>query len=291
MHFPFLFILILFCGTTAQGAIVKLYYHPWEEDHPAAVVDADHAFLQSVRPAPNEADRARGWWVLERYGKYRGYVDISQIGKDLKPKIGAPIYQKPDTQSKVLTTVAEQDNAQVLWTGEFWEIEFDKSLLLYCKPPLPERTLSAPADPPSPPAQVQAELTALPTPAPSPATNSNSLSTPFVAPPQRPSGFSAPTRPGSPGVTQGGVTAKSLSLDFQGTLRTAEKINLLMDPPFPYELVDQNGQAIAYLDFSEMLHSAPIDSFLNKPVIVHGRKSSRLARHRLVILVQSIRQR
>ncbi|MDX2111711.1 MAG: hypothetical protein SFY80_15875 [Verrucomicrobiota bacterium] len=266
-------------GTLPAAAVVNLYYTPSPELPPAVIVDDDNPLLGNAIPATDAAARAAGWSTVERPGKYRGFVDVMQIDKSLSVKVGAPVYLKADDSSLVITTIKEGDNTQVLWQGDFWEVQFEKTMTLYVKPP----TQAAPVLIPAAAGAGAASTSAIKAPV-------NATRTTPLPPPLRPAGVQPPTRPNQAAVPSG-TPAEGLAMDFIGVLQRARPIALVMDPPFPHELIGPDGERVAYVDFSQALISQPLDTYLGKRVTIYGNRSTIKDGDKLVIKAHNIRMR
>lgn len=192
----------------------------------------------SEQPAPTDkvAAAPAGWTAVEVSGPFEGYVKNKDLTKQLDVIPGASIYVGPKDGSGVLATFAKGDKAEITGLHGGWtQIRLDKTLIGYIQAPAP----------------AVAALPAAPMPAPA-AANAQP-----VGPAAAPSDSSS---------VEGGGSVSKL---FEGTLATTRSL-LSPKRPFDWQLVDPDGNRIAYVDLSRLLLTDQIENYAGHQVVVLG---------------------
>lgn len=281
-------LLLTALGVSAQQ--VTLHLQPDAQSKVITHVDLADPRLEAGDRVLSESRAQEGWHWGEFVGSFVGYVENSQMGKDLTALEGTLVYALPDLGSSVLTTLEATDAIEVLDTGAWWEISFSKPIPVYFIPPQPEAppVLEPVAEPVEPlPAEPAAE--ALPTtretaplvqpeavgavdnppvplqspgrPAEAPAARSpaeGSVETPVEAIPQQP-------------VLRGPPPADDITRRLSGRLEQSPKRLFVFNPDYPFMLVDADGQRLAWVDFAGATLSTNPARLLGKRVTITGR--------------------
>lgn len=214
----------------------------------------------------DEESARQGWFWAEFRGRFTGYVALEDVGKGLRVLPGAVIRQEPDPSASVLTVVGENDSVEVLWAEEWAQVEFEKAVPVYfqdTRAPLPL------ADSGTSPAAIEDA-------APSAVGSAES-------------GGPAAETPGRDDET--GQNEGPIHRYFEGVLQRASGGILSFGrAPYEYELVDSQGNRIAYLETSRLLTTRPLINFEEQDVILFG-TPRRDDKGRLVVEVRNLRER
>lgn len=268
-------ILSLFLGLALPlSAEVAVYLEPSANGQPVFTVPDNDPLVRNASKVTDPALANEGWYTANLRGRYRGYVESLNIAKSLEPSTGAAVHLRPDAESPVITTAEMGDVFKPLWTGDWWEFEFEKTLAVFFKAP--------PPPPPATPTIVAP--VAIPTAVPTAGTPT----------PTRPRNALPPTRPGT--QSQHNVAAppkeaaRDIDLEFTGTLARARAL-LLIQPPYPYILIGPDDSRLAYIDVSNCILAEPLEKHIGKPVIVYGKKQNIKDGAEFVIVARTIRSR
>lgn len=279
--FPLLLgILTLGCHLPLAGdSRVPFYLQPVVSARPAGEIKADDPLLAAAQPLDGQPAGSEPWYWVERPGTYSGFVENTRIGKNLRVRPGTVVRLRPDRESPVLTTVEEGDPTEVLWTGDWWEIQFTKAVPVYFQQP----AVPAVVAPLPPPAQMSAE-----SPPPAPAAVRPEASPRASAPPPPP----PPPVESRPAVVPpvGTGSGERLSVDVEGYFRRSSP-RLLVPAPQPYELVNVDGERLAYVDIGPMVGPWPVSDFLDTWVVVHGTKERSPRLGDVILRARTIRPR
>jgi hypothetical protein len=200
-----------------------------------------------------------GWIAVDLPGPFVGYVRNSNFTKDLAVRPGSAIRLEPKEGAGALTTAAKDDKIEIIGLyGNWTQVRLSRSLVGYVEvgPPTPAAPETAASEPASEPA-----LPPLPTPSAAP-------------------GAPAPASAASAGNAP---LPRYLEGKFTSSRRLFE-----LHPPYPWELVDDSGARIAYLDLHRLLLTAPMSEYEGRDVIVYGPVHTLPGGSKLVIEVQSL---
>jgi hypothetical protein len=201
-------------------------------------------------PAGDSAMAPPGWMAVDLPGPFEAYVLDQDFTKGLDVKPGSSIYLEPKSGAGVLATAAKGDKIEIIGLyGKWTQVRLEKHLVGYVN-----------LAPPSAPAPVDL-ATAPAAPAP--------LAEPAVGKPA-PAGEDAAL----PRVLEG----KFASTRHVFTPRR----------PFDWELVDDSGSRLAYLDLSKLLLTDQPGSYVGKSVVVSGAMRPTAEGHDFVIAVESL---
>jgi len=180
-----------------------------------------------------------GWIAVALPGPFEGYVLNKDFTKGLEVKPGSPVYLAPKADAGVLTVIAPGDKSEITGLfGQWTQVHLQKNLVGYVATAPAPGSAPAAANPPAVP----------PAAAPVPA----------VAP--EPVAGTAATS-GSGGVP--------LARTFEG--RFASTHHVFKSRKFyDWELVDESGNRIAYLDLSKLMFTEQIDKYTDRSVVVYG---------------------
>lgn len=242
---------------------VTLYPEADAQSEPIATIGLGDPRLIEGAPVVDEALAAQGWYWGEFSGEFQGYVPDAKIGKDLLPVEGAFILAAPDADSRILTTVTAEDirenRIEIIDRGTWWTVSFSKPIPVFYREPVvsAEPVPEPAADDQVRPVAVEPEPVVPPTPTPpeepsSPPPNE-------VAPPAEPEAAPAEN-----------FVAGTVGTTLRGKLRQAEARFFVFPPPYKFELIDENGERVAYVDFSNAVLQRPISAYLGESVSVFG---------------------
>lgn len=228
-----------------------------QPDPASAVIAVLKAGSEQPAPTDKVAPPPAGWTAIEVSGPFEGYVKNRDLTKQLDVLPGASIYVAPKDGSGVLTTYAKGDKAEITGLHGGWtQVRLDKTLIGYI-----QASAAAPA---------AASLPAAPMPAP-PATTA------------QPAGPATAFSDSSPAGGSGTVSKL-----FEGTLATTRSL-LYPKRPFDWQLVDPDGNRIAYVDLSRLLLTDQIENYAGHQVVVLGSLKTAAGGSDLVIDAEGLR--
>jgi len=202
----------------------------------SAVIEVLKAGTDQPAPAASGVTAPDGWMAIDVAGPFEGYVKNKDLAKSLDVVPGAAIRTAPKEDAPVLTTFQKGDKAEITGLKGSWtQIKLTKPLIGYIQVAAPAEAAPAPA-PAAPPPAPAAPAAA---PAPPPA---------------------APT-PAAPDA--------ALSRLFEGTLASTRSL-LAPKRPYPWQLNDEGGKRIAYVDLSKLLLTDQIENYAGHNVVVLG---------------------
>lgn len=183
----------------------------------------------------------QGWQAVDVPGPFTAWVKNKDLTKDLDIKSGASVYAEPNETSAVLEEFAKGDKAEVTGIrGKWTQVRLDKTIVGYIKVGAALSEAPAPAPVTTAPASVAASVTpGAPAPAAGPADT-------------------------SPADQNG-----SMSRLFEGTLTTTKSL-LAPRRPYDWQLVDDTGKRIAYVDLHKLLLTDQIENYGGHAVVVLG---------------------
>jgi hypothetical protein len=192
------------------------------------------------QPKPSEqVSTTPGWMAVDIAGPFVGYVKNKDLSKALDVVPGATVYVGPKVESGVLTVFAKGDKADITGLHGSWtQVRLDKVLVGYiATSPIPAAAPAAPAQAPVMPV-------------------ANVASVPAAA--------SAPLAP-----AQGDRPSAALARIFEGKLTSTES-PFYPRRPFKWQLSDESGNRIAYLNLEAILMTDQIDNYAGHMVVVLG---------------------
>jgi hypothetical protein len=190
-----------------------------------------------------------GWAAVELAGPHTVYVTEKDTLKNFEVRPGAAYYSQPKTDAPVLGLAGEKDPAEFAdIAGKFNKFSLNKPIIAYVRIPVTPVAPVAPA-PASKPAPA------------APADNLPPLmdDLPNTLPQTRPAPAGQGIEPGEPRLARTffGVVASSRS-----PFRPRR--------PWDYQINDDGGARIAYLDITKLLLTEQIDAFVGRPVSILG---------------------
>ncbi len=78
-----------------------------------------------------------------------------------------------------------------------------------------------------------------------------------------------------------------IAQSHEGILRKSPNRLIFFRPPYPYQLVDESGRHIIYVDLSGAVYTPPLSQFLNGRVTIYGKVESTGKNSRQVALKAS----
>jgi hypothetical protein len=210
-----------------------------------------------------------GWVAVELTGPFEGYVQNKDIGKSLDVRPGAAIHGHPQSDSTVITTMENGDQAAITGLyGKWTQIRLDKKLTGYIR--VTGSLAVAGANP------VLTDVARPgPAPAPSPAP---------VAPVAY--GVGTASQP-APVVNLSDGGAGALPRLFQGKF-VSSKRPFAPRRPYDWQLNDDAGVRYAYLDVTKLLLTDQIEKYADHVVVVYGKPKAMPGGRDIVLEVESL---
>lgn len=254
-------------GLPAQQ-IIQTYGEPGQTSQVLGSIEATGELLENSRPVANPDLAEEGWRWIEIVEPRTVFVRDADIGKELIPVQSALMYAEPNENSAVVTTFDEADPIEIVDSGSWWELRIFKALPVYfLDPSLPAATASS-QDSRVNEAVALVPLQSDPGPlesAPAPAIETTpALDDPVQA-------YSSAPRE-TPGPQNFGAGSTGLAQNFDGTFVRIKPKLLFIQPKHPYALRDESGRRVVWVDVSKILVPQTVDNFVNKPVVIYGRK-------------------
>ena len=191
-----------------------------------------------------------GWAAVELAGPHTVYVTDKDTSKNFEVRPGAAYYAQPRANAPVIGLAGDKDPAELAdVAGDFNKFSLNKSLIAYVR---------MPAAAPAPVAPVQ------------PAASAPAAATPPLMDDLQ--GTLHQDIPANRPVTPGqGLDAGEprLARTFFGVVASSRSA-LRPRRPWDYQINDDGGARIAYLDISKLLLTEQIDAFLGRPVAILG---------------------
>lgn len=187
-----------------------------------------------------------GWAAVELAGPHTVYVTDKDTLKSFEVRPGAAYYAQPRANAPVIGLAGDKDPAELAdVAGEFNKFSLNKSLIAYVRMPVAAPAPVAPVQP------------AASTPPPLMDDVQGTLHQDIPA-----------NRPVTPGQ---GLDAGEprLARTFFGVVASSRSA-LRPRRPWDYQINDDGGARIAYLDISKLLLTEQIDAFLGRPVAILG---------------------
>ena len=194
-----------------------------------------------------------GWAAVELAGPHTVYVTDKDTLKNFEVRPGAAYYSQPKANAPVIGLADEKDPAVFAdIAGNYNKFSLNKALIAYVRMPV------------SAVAPVAAQPAANPAP-----------SVPTTTPPPLMDDLQGTLHqdiPASRPITPGqGLEAGEprLARTFFGVVASSRSA-LRPRRPWDYQINDDGGARIAYLDISKLLLTEQIDAFLGRPVAILG---------------------
>jgi hypothetical protein len=211
-----------------------------------------------TEPAAPSADAATlpappGWLAVAVPGPFEAYVLNKDFTKGLEVKPGSSVYLAPKDGAGVLTVTTAGDKSEITGLfGKWTQIHLEKNLVGYIQ-------LSPAAAPESavPPASAPPPVAA----APGPAVAGTAAASPSDGP--------------------------ALARTFEGRFVSTHHV---FGPrkPFEWQLVDESGTRLAYLDLSQLMFTDQVGKYTDHSVVVYGAVHPDVNGEDIVITVESL---
>jgi len=193
-----------------------------------------------------------GWMAVEVPGPFDVFVANADMTKALGVQAGAPLLLEPSAGAPVLASMMEGDSVEIMGLrGRWTQVRIQRDVVGYV-------LLDAIAPSPAP-------LASTPAPAPS-------LS--IAPPPELVQAAQVPSTAsmiGSP-VTSGSLSnsaTEPLPRTFQGKFASSQR-PFMPRRPYDYQLNDDAGIRIAYVDLSRLMLTEQPENYLGRIVVVNG---------------------
>lgn len=195
-----------------------------------------------------------GWAAVELTGPHTVYVTEKDTLKNFEVRPGAPYYSQPRSDAPVIGLAGDQDPAEFAdIAGKYNKFSLNKSIIAYVRVP----------------ATAVAPVAAAPAPAPAaPAAPAEGLP-PLMDDLQGTLPQNAPSShpvPAGHGVQTGEPRLARTFFGIVASSRSAFRPRR----PHDFQLNDDAGARIAYLDISRLLLTEQIDAFVGRPVSILG---------------------
>lgn len=211
-----------------------------------------------------QEQRQAGWEAISYLDDFRGFVRRNDVGKDLDVKPGAPVYLSAGADAdRIITHAAANELFEVeRLTGDWIELSFRKPVTGF----------------------VQSSSAA-----PLPTAQAEVLEAEAVVMEDLPAPEVKAASPAAAAVTsRDGVPVDGLQRLYEGRLARSRSF-LGRQPPYPFQIMDQSGNRIAYLDLNKLLITTPIDRFLDRGFQFYGKAEPIEGRRDFVIRVEHMR--
>jgi len=196
------------------------------------------------------SDPAHGWVGIRYSGPYFGFAENEAVAKDLVLRPASLVYALPNAESPVVHTVGENESVDVIEPAAGWvKVVFRNERVVFFN------TQTAAVS------QLAGDPRSTNVAAP------ESTERPTVVPP-------------NPDETAAQLIRGYL-LEARPIWRTGHK--------FGYQLVDEDNQRLALLDFSALLQNEPIENFKSRLVEVYGARIEAPEIKDIVIRVETLR--
>ena len=210
--------------------------------------------LGTAAPVANDAKAVLGWQTAAFNGPVMGFISDAKIGKDLLPVDGTPIHATPNGNSPVLGTYRTGDPIKVLDTGVWWKVNVVAAFPVYfIADTLPPESLPPVAG------GEQVEIY-------SSAIEDDSVifdETVVEAAQEEPVAVTIPDSSREPRI---GIVSRS----YTGNLVRAKKGIGPFRPKAPFELLNNKGKRLVWVDFTEVIMPGTIRGFLGRDVHIRG---------------------
>lgn len=210
-----------------------------------------------------------GWAAVELAGPHTVYVTDKDTLKNFEVRPGAAYYAQPKANAPVIGLAGDKDPAEFAdVAGKFNKFSLNRPIIAYVRVPVTPVAPVAAAKPAPAPAAPAASLP--------PLMDDLQGTLPQNIPANRPVAPGQGLEAGEPRLARSffGVVASS-----RNPLRPRR--------PWDYQINDDGGARIAYLDISKLLLTEQIDAFIGRPVAILG--TAETIGSDLVIHVESLK--
>jgi hypothetical protein len=269
-----LFYFLLLSGLLSATASARsVYLHPSTNAPIIGRLSAnDLQIAPSGETRLTPQHRQEGWEAIAFLDDFRGFVRRSDITKDLEVQVGARVYVSPEAnENRILARAAANDLFEIeRLSGEWVEVSFRKPVTGYIRSG--ETTASRAPDAFQPP------------PAPTERASPEPEMPIFedVPGPRADPSRSAPVSSREALATDGNMRL------FEGRLSRSRSF-LGRQQPYQFQLVDHQGNRVAYLDLNKLLITTPLDRFLDHNFLVYGHAEPIEGRRDFVIRAEHMR--
>jgi hypothetical protein len=197
-----------------------------------------------------------GWIVVALPGPFEGYVLNKDFTKGLDVKPGSSVYLAPKDGAGVLTATAPGDKSEITGLfGKWTQIHLTKNLVGYIQTSPQAAPAPLPSAPPAP----------LPAAAP-------------AAAPQAVAGTAADSS---------GDSSAPLARTFEGRFVSTHHA-LASRKPYDWQLVDESGTRLAYLDVSQLMFTDQVGKYTDREVTVYGAVRPAPDGENIIVTVESL---
>jgi hypothetical protein len=230
-----------------------------QPDPAAPIITYLKAGTEPAAPTGTDAPLAPpGWIAVALPGPFDGYVLNKDFTKGLEVKPGSPIYLAPKEGAGVLMVSAPGDKSEITGLfGKWTQVHLPKSLVGYIQ--------TSPAAAPAAALPVD-NLPAAAAPAPLPVAAST-------------------TAPGTAAPSSGDGPA--LARTFEGRFVSTHHA-LVPRKPYDWQLVDESGTRLAYLDVSKLMFTDQVGKYTDRSVVVYGAVHPDANGEDIVVIVESL---
>ncbi|HLS29002.1 MAG TPA: hypothetical protein VK041_10155 [Opitutales bacterium] len=247
----------------------SVYLRP-SEDAPVIGTLPKGAFVMSpTQPAElSDRQRAEGWEAISYLDHLQGFVQRTDLTKDLFVQTGARIYSHERSDPRYLLTLAEAEDHYEIenLTANWVEVSFRKPITAFIR--------SDDSNSPSPVGI---------------GTASQSDGDLFDSPAEQKESVAKQEPSRAPVATKSAISDDSILRTFEGWLGTPRSF-FGRKPLYPYQIVDASGNRIAYLDLSRLLITTPLEHFIGRKFLFYGRAEPIEGKRDFVIRVEQMRQ-
>lgn len=285
-------------ATSAQAMPVSLYASPNEASRLIAVAELGSSSIKHSQPV----FELPGWNFAAYTGPITGYLYVEDVDASGVPIQGAPLLLEPDYDAESIASIFPDDeiSIQPSTTPDFYLVTFQSSVGLYYQdnqgfetvevvdvvgtveaetPIAPVATYvpTAPAAAPAQAAPAQAAPAATPAAAPAAAAPA-----PVVTPRPAPA-------PVAPATARQSPVLVDTSFTLRGTLESKTSSFYFFSPRHSYQLKDDEGARIAWLELDDAVLARPLSSLIGQEVVIYGDRKTRADGKGAYIEVRSIR--
>lgn len=268
MRISFYFLLGLLGATAiAQATGQSVHLRPDSSSPVVGELEADAWVVPAEASSLTDEQVRAGWQAVSFLDDFRGFVRRSDLTKDLEVRPGAKVYLKEKADRDQILATAESDDLFEIerLSGEWVEVTFRKPITGYTRKPGQETASSERRAERNEPEDEPEDSGIEDVPAP----RDEEVEGPVVS-----------RRDGMP-------TDGELRL-FEGRLMPVRSF-LGRKQPFDYQMVDNSGNRIAYLDLKKLLITTPLDRFYDRSFQFYGRAEPIEGRREFVIRVEHMR--
>lgn len=248
----------------AMAADRSVHLRPTSDSPVIGSVSQDAFLIAPAEPVTlSNRELERGWEAISFLENFRGFVQRTDLTKDLKVAPGSAVYVNAEVNSdKVLTRARANDLFEVEnLSGNWAEVSFRKPVTAFVRSE--SSTASAPRE----------------------AARAVQTSDIQDEPEQRAEATQRPTVSRRTAIPSDGMVRS-----FQGQLGQPRTL-FGRQAPYPFQIVDSSGNRIAYLDLSKLLITAPMEHLIGRQYEFYGKAEPIDGRRDFVIRVERIFQK